>query len=50
MGLAICRGIIEAHSGRIWVESASGKGSKFSFSLPVEEPAGKGKPELVRTV
>ncbi|MDD4858708.1 MAG: ATP-binding protein [Dehalococcoidales bacterium] len=50
LGLAICRGIIEAHSGRIWVESASGKGSKFSFSLPVEEPAGKGKPELVRTV
>lgn len=35
LGLAICRGIIEAHGGGIWVESEPGKGSKFSFSLPV---------------
>jgi signal transduction histidine kinase len=35
LGLAICQGIIETHGGRIWVESALGKGSKFSFSLPV---------------
>jgi K+-sensing histidine kinase KdpD len=35
LGLAICRGIIEAHGGKIWVESEPGKGSKFSFSLPV---------------
>jgi K+-sensing histidine kinase KdpD len=35
LGLAICRGIIEAHGGKIWVESRSGKGAKFSFSLPV---------------
>jgi signal transduction histidine kinase len=34
LGLAICRGIIEAHGGRIWVESKPGKGAKFSFSLP----------------
>ncbi len=40
LGLAICRGIVEAHYGKIWVESEVGKGSKFSFSLPIEEKAG----------
>ena len=35
LGLAICRGIIDAHGGRIWVESQPGKGTRFSFSLPV---------------
>jgi K+-sensing histidine kinase KdpD len=37
LGLSICRGIIESHSGKIWVESKPGEGSTFSFSLPVEE-------------
>lgn len=36
MGLAIARGIIEAHGGRIWVEDSSGKGATFTFSLRVE--------------
>jgi PAS domain S-box-containing protein len=35
LGLSICRGIVEAHDGKIWVESRLGEGSTFSFSLPV---------------
>ena len=36
LGLAISRGIILAHGGRIWVESILGKGSKFTFLLPTK--------------
>lgn len=37
LGLAIAKGLVEAHGGRIWAESEPGRGTKISFALPKSE-------------
>lgn len=38
LGLAYCRLAVEGHGGRIWVESVSGQGARFKYTLPLDNP------------
>ncbi len=40
LGLAICKGIVEANGGRMWAESAHGHGATFHFTVPTWTPVG----------
>jgi signal transduction histidine kinase len=42
LGLTFCRLAVEAHDGRIWVESEEGQGSLFHFTLPIVVPGAGG--------
>jgi K+-sensing histidine kinase KdpD len=50
LGLMVCRRLVEAHGGEIWVESKKGRGSTFFFSLPRRKgtDAGNVSPETVK--
>jgi signal transduction histidine kinase len=42
LGLMMVRGLVEAHGGRVWVESQEGQGSRFTFTLPATAPVVRG--------
>jgi signal transduction histidine kinase len=39
LGLSIARGIVQAHGGRIWIESSGGRGATFHVALPLTPTA-----------
>jgi len=45
MGLSICRSIVEAHGGRIWVGPGASNGAVFQFTLPIYGEGAEGPQE-----
>jgi two-component system sensor histidine kinase KdpD len=45
LGLTVCRGIVEAHGGKIWAQNRDGGGAAFQFTLPLEGKPPEIKPE-----
>ncbi len=41
LGLAVARGLVDAHGGRIWAENLNGQGARFTFAIPANPPAGE---------
>jgi two-component system sensor histidine kinase KdpD len=41
LGLAVCRGLVEAHGGRIWAENRTEGGAVFHFTLPLQKVGGE---------
>jgi two-component system sensor histidine kinase KdpD len=40
LGLAICKGLVEAHGGRIWIKKQTTSGATISFTIPILQPNG----------
>lgn len=49
LGLSIAKHLVEAHGGRIWVESEVGRGSQFHFAVPIFQPDRGGLPAVPDT-